>query len=277
MSEPWAEGAAPVEASANTLQGDWYGDLGRMPLVAKYAASLVLVALAAILAFVVAHLIAAPNLALIFVLPVVIAAVSFGWGPSLAAAVASVVAFDFFFTEPTLSLAIASPADMWAATLLLVTAAIVSTVAAQARRAALEARRAAEQAEALRALAHMVIEARPQPEVTRAAATALGQIFRAPAAIFMVRDGSLELVATARNPQITSAEEEAARGAVDSHGPVRADTYPYDQSAFDFWAVGMPTGGRYVLGLDFTKSQDGRPDAPERFVDTVGAYLVRGA
>jgi K+-sensing histidine kinase KdpD len=40
----------------------------------------------------------APGLTLIFVLPVVIAGTAFGLGPSVAAIVASVLAFDFFFT-----------------------------------------------------------------------------------------------------------------------------------------------------------------------------------
>ena len=70
----------------------------------------------------------------IFVLPVVIAATALGWGPSLLAVSTSVLAFDFFFTEPFYSFRIASPSDVWAAALLLVIAAIVSTIAAESRR-----------------------------------------------------------------------------------------------------------------------------------------------
>ena len=172
------------------------------------------VALATVLAFVVANLIAAPNLTLIFVLPVVIAATAFGWGPALNAAVLGVLAFDFFFTQPYYSFRIASPSDLWAAGLLLVIAAIVSSVAAEARRRAVEARLAAEQAQALQGLAHVVIEGRAEADILKAAANALSQIFSAPAAIFLERGSALRPVATAGGAEITGAEEEAASGAL---------------------------------------------------------------
>ena len=234
MSEPLTDEDAPLEAGGSPpdapSDNSW-----RMPLAAQYGASLLFVAVATVLGFVVKHLIAAPNLSLIFVLPVVIAATSFGWGPALAAAVTGVLAFDFFFTEPFYSFRITSPSDLWATGLLLVIAAIVSTVAAQSRRRAVAARLAAEQAQALQALAHVVIESRPRNEILEAAATALHQIFHAPSVIFMEHGGSFGPVATAGSPNITAAEEEASRESLASCVPTRAEMYPYDRSKFDFW------------------------------------------
>ena len=246
----------------------------RLPLAMQYGLAVVFVALAVVLAFVVEHLISAPNLTLIFVLPVVIAATSFGWGPSLAAVATSVLAFDFFFTEPRLSFAIASPSDLWAAALLLVTAAIVSTVAAESRRRAVESRKAAEQAEALQSLAHVVIESRPRAEVVKAAATALRRAFGAPSAIFMETDGTLALAAVSGRANITTAEEDAARGALATGVEARAETYPNDSSKFDFWPVTSPGGARCVLGVDFSEAEDGRPAAPGRLVEIIGGYLA---
>jgi two-component system sensor histidine kinase KdpD len=245
-----------------------------LSLVARYSVSLLLVALATALAFIVDHVISAPNLTLIFVLPVVAAATLFGWGPSLVAVSASVLAFDFFFTEPYYSLRIASPSDLWAAGLLLVVAAIVSTIAAESRRRALEARRAAEQAQALQVLAHVVIESRPQAEVVSAAVTALSQIFQAPAVVFMQRGKAFAPVATAGAARITAAESEAAKGALDTQLLARAETYPYDQSRFDFWPVATSKDVSCVIGVCFGRSGGGRPAAPERFVEIVAAYLA---
>jgi two-component system sensor histidine kinase KdpD len=245
-----------------------------LPVAAHYGLALILVGVAALLAFVVEHLIAAPNLTLIFVLPVVIAATAFGWGPALVAAGAGVLAFDFFFTAPYYSFRIASPSDLWAAALLLVIAAIVSSVAAEARRRALEANRAAEQAQALQALAHVVIEDRPRDEVLRAAGTTLNRLFRAPAVVFLEERGAFGAVAMAGAPNITPAEEEAARGALDAHVATRSETYPYDRSEFDFWPVTTPAGCRCVVGVDFTKAEGGRPTEPERSVDVVRGYLA---
>jgi len=248
-------------------------DPGRLHWAAQYGLSLVFVAVAVVLAFVVEHLIAAPNLTLIFVLPVVIAATAFGWGPALAAVVASVLAFDFFFTEPRLSFAIASPSDLWAAALLLVTAAIVSAVAAEARRRALESRRAAAQAGALHALAHVVIEAQPAAQVIQAAAKALSGAFGAPAAVFVESGDQLKLAATAGGAQIRATEEDAARGALFAGVPMRAETYPHDESLFDFWPIGKP-GARCVLGVEFAEADGGRPAHPEQLMEIIGGYLT---
>ncbi|HEY2753072.1 DUF4118 domain-containing protein [Phenylobacterium sp.] len=244
----------------------------RLPIAARYVLALMFVAVATLLAFVVDNLITAPNLTLVYVLPVIGAAVAFGWGPSLAAAVAGVLAFDFFFTEPKLSFLIYSPSDLWAAALLLVVAAIVSTLAAQARSRAVEAQRAAEQAQALQALAHVIIQDRPQGEVLDAAATTLGDIFRAPAVIFMDRGGVLRPVASVGRPKIALAEEMAARGALETGLPARAGVYPYDDSKLDVWPVTGRGGAAMALGVNFSGRE--RPLAPERIVDVVAAYLA---
>src|SRR6185437_872839 len=113
-----------------------------LPLIAQYGLALVFVALATGLALLVQHLISAPNVTLIYVLPVIISAALFDWGPSLLAVAVGVIAFDFFFTEPYYSFTMTNPSEIWAAVLLLVIASIVSSVAAQSRRRAMEAREA---------------------------------------------------------------------------------------------------------------------------------------
>jgi K+-sensing histidine kinase KdpD len=275
MSESLANGGVPLRPSgrATSRSAALSGGASRVSLAAQYALSLVFVGIATLLAFVAQHLIAAPNLTLIYVLPVVVTATIFDWGPALAAALAGVLAFDFFFTRPFFSLRIDSPSDMWAAALLLVVAAIVSSLAAQSRRRAVESDRAARQAEALQELAHVVIEAGPPADIPKAAATALNRIFEAPAVVFVERGVDLQPVAAAGGGTITGAEEEAARGALTTQLPTRGGTYPYDQSRFDFWPVATAGSCRCVMGVDFTNAATGRPAAPERFVDVVGAYL----
>jgi len=220
------------------------------------------------------HLISAPNVTLIYVLPVVISATLFGWGPSLLAVAAGVVAFDFFFTEPYYSLTITSPSDIWAAVLLFVIASIVTSVAAQSRRRAVEAREAAEQAQALQALAHTVIEGRPQKQILQAAATALYRIFRAPAAILMQREDRIEAVATAGSAQITEADREAAGGALSSHEETRGDTYPYVGAYFDFWPISTPAGCNCALGVDFAHAARERPTSPEQIIEVIAGYVA---
>lgn len=131
----------------------------RLPLAAGYGLSTVLVGLATLAAVLVDQVQRVPNLSLIFVLPVVIAAVSFGWGPALVAAVLGVLAFNFFLIAPRYTFHVEDPSNIWALALLLITAAIVSAVAAQSRRRAMEAWKAADQASALQTLARALVAA----------------------------------------------------------------------------------------------------------------------
>ncbi|HEV2364548.1 MAG TPA: DUF4118 domain-containing protein [Caulobacteraceae bacterium] len=242
-------------------------------MVAPYGISLLLVGAAVVVGYAFESLITPANLTLVFVLPVVISATTFGWGPSIAAVVAGVLAFDFFFTAPRYQLTIASPVDAWAAVLLLVIAAIVSAIASQARRRALEAGRKAQQASALQVLAHLVVAGRPRREIVQGAAIALGQIFDAPAVVFEEQQGSLQLAAGAEGVKANDAEEAAARGALAMGLVARAHAYPNDEARFDYWPIRTP-GGAFVLGVDFTSAEEGRPSAPDRFVEAVGAYLT---
>jgi len=247
---------------------------GPLSAVAPYGASLVFVAAATVVAFGLEAPVGAPNLALVFVLPVIAAASLFGWGPSLLATVLGVLAFDFFFTEPRYSLVISRPSDIWSAVLLLVIAAVVSAVAAESRRRELAARRSAEQATALQSLAHVVIQAGSPAEILAAAATALARIFRAPAVVFVDQAGELRLAASAGGARLTAAEEEAAKGTLDLNLPTHAETFPYPMATFDFWPVVTPRGRRCVIGVGWAASGRSRPAHPDRFIEIVGAYLA---
>ena len=242
-----------------------------------YGLSLLLVAAATVVAFVVDHIVPAPNLSLVFVLPVIVAALSFGWGPALISAMLSVAVFDFLFVEPRLSFRVASPTDLWALALLLVVAAIASTVGAQSRGRAVAARRAAQQAEALHGLAHAVIKAEPTSALIKTAASALGRIFDAPAIVLAEQSGKLSPVAASGGAILSSADEEAAQWALANDKPTRADTYPFDQAVFDFWPVQTPANHRLVLGVILARRAEGRPQDPSRQVELVAAYLSAAA
>src|SRR6201992_2106520 len=133
--------ASDVAASILSPEADpAAADAGAAPRTSPalgYGLSVLLVAAAGVVAFVVDHIVATPNLSLIFVLPVIVAALSFGWGPALISAMLSVAADDFFFIEPRFTFRVASPSDVWALALLLLVAAIASTVGAQSRGRAL--------------------------------------------------------------------------------------------------------------------------------------------
>lgn len=245
--------------------------------VLGYAAGVAMVAAAGVVAFVVDHIVQAPNLSLVFVAPVIVAAVGFGWGPALVSALLSVAVFDFFFVEPRMSFQVASPTDLWALGLLLLVAAIASTVASESRRRALAASQAAAQAEALHALAHAVIRSEPYATVIGLAAQSLGAIFNAPAVVLRQAADKLDIASTSGGAQLAPADLEAAQWALANGKATRAETYPFDQAAFDFWPAPSMAGHRLVLGVRLSGRADGRPPAPDRQVELVAAYLAASA
>ena len=192
----------------------------------------------------------------------------------MVAVAASVLAFDFFFTQPYFTFRMTEPSEIWAAVLLQATSAIVSTVAGQSRRHALEARRAADQAQALQALAHVIMEGGSRQDVITVAATALNRIFAAPAMIFSETSGSLRVEAAIGGAAASSQDIEAAGKALKTGSHFRGETYPNDDSGFDFWPISSTGAERYVLAVDFMNSDDERPAHPERFVEAVGAYVA---
>lgn len=246
----------------------------RLPVIAQYGASIGLVAVATFLAFVASTVVPSPGLTLIFVLPVVIAGTAFGLGPSVATTLLGVLAFDFFFTEPVYTLRMTDPSEIWAASLLLVTAAIVSTVAWQSRRYAADAQRAAAQEEELRYLAHSVIDGASHRQLLEGAATALNRIFGGPTLILTQDSGQVRVAAGAGGAIVSEHDIRSAERALESGVPMRANTYPADQSSFDVWPVDTAVPPRYAVGVDFRHAKNGRPADADRLVEIVAGYIV---
>ncbi|THD79372.1 MAG: DUF4118 domain-containing protein [Phenylobacterium sp.] len=263
----------PKEHAMTSLYVVPSGRPPRPPFWVGYGLSLLLVAAATLAAIIVAQLVTVPNLSLVFVLPVVIAAVTFGWGPALAAAVAGVLAYNYFLLPPLYTLRVNDPANVWALVLLLIAAAIVSAVAAQSRRRAMEAVAAAEQAGAFQTLARDLVGAADRTRIVGAGVEALGRLFQAPAVILAPGPDDMTLAAETRHAVLSDADREAARWALASRLPTRGGAYPVEDAAFDFWPVITPQRAQLVIGLAISGRDEGRPEAPERQVETVAGYL----
>ncbi|MFC3069296.1 DUF4118 domain-containing protein [Phenylobacterium soli] len=244
-----------------------------------YGLSVLLVATATLAAVIVNQLVAIPNLSLVFVLPVLIAAMSFGFGPALAAALLGVVAYNFFLIPPLYTFRVADPGNLWALGLFLIAAAIVSALAAQARRQALAGAAAGEQAQALQALARELAGAANRQRIVAAGAEALHALFHAPAVI--LAPGPEEMILVAQSglgleggAEVSDGDREAARWALASRLPTRGGAYPVETASFDFWPVVTPLRSHIAIGLAISGRDEGRPAQPERLVETVGGYLA---
>jgi len=112
--------------------------------LAPFAETLVVTALTTAAGFVILEHVEVPNVSLVFVIPVLAAAVRHGLAASLWATALSVLAYDYFFLLPLYRFTIADPADVVALVFLTIIALVASGLAArmhgQARKARREAR-----------------------------------------------------------------------------------------------------------------------------------------
>lgn len=241
-----------------------------VPAVFGYLAAVGMTAVAAILAVAIDGEVTIPNLSLVFVLPVIVAAVGFGLGPSLCSAVLGALAYNFFLTEPRYTLRVDDPANIWAIGLLFVVGCIASAVASTSRRRALEAALRGRQASVLQAYGRDVRVAEDAKAIAAVTARSLAALFRVPAVAMLLKDDAVLGVETAGGADLQQAEVEAARSA--AAAVVRAGVYPADASRFDFWPVATVQGRRAVIGLAF--DPDERPKEPDTLVDIVAATLA---
>jgi K+-sensing histidine kinase KdpD len=240
--------------------------------VVGYLASLAMTAVATLVAVLVDSQVTIPNLSLLFVVPVIIAAVSFGLGPSVCSAILGALAYNFFLTEPRYSLAVDDPANIWAIGLLFVVGLIVSTVAFTSRRRATEVAHLRRQATVLQGYSRDVVAADTREAIVSITSRALAALFQVPVVLMLVSEGQVVALERAGGAELQEAELAAARSSLASGTAVRAGVYPDVASRFDFWPVATAIGSGAIIGLAF--DPDDRPSAPEELVNVVGCILA---
>ena len=237
----------------------------------SYLASIAMTALATVFAIAVDSKINIPNLSLVFVIPVIVAGVSSGIGPSLCSAVLGALAFNFFLTEPRYSLAVDDVSNVWAIALLFVVGIIVSGVAFTSRRRAEEAALLRRQATVLENYSRDIIAAKDEASIASITSRALNSLFRVPAVVMVAREGELVCVKRATDTEPGEAEFEAARSSLATGTTLRGGVYPHLASRFDFWPVRTAEGEGAVVGLAF--DPDERPSAPDKHAGVVACLF----
>jgi K+-sensing histidine kinase KdpD len=238
----------------------------------RYLASIAMTAAATVVAVGVDTKVTIPNLSLVFVIPVVIAGVSLGLGPSLCSAILGALAFNFFLTEPRYSLAVDDPGNIWAIGLLFVVGLIVSGVAFTSHQRATEAALLRRQAAVLQGYSRDLVAADNTNGIVSITSQALAALFQVPVVVMLVTDGRVVSLEQVGDVEPQEAELEAARSSFATGNVVRSGVYPNLASRFDFWPVETAEGQNAVIGLAF--DPDERPSAPDPLVNIVARFLA---
>jgi K+-sensing histidine kinase KdpD len=239
--------------------------------VLRYLASIAMTAAATLIAVGVDSKVTIPNLSLVFVVPVIIAGVSLGLGPSLCSAILGALAFNFFLTEPRYTLAVDDPANVWAIGLLFVVGLIVSGVAFTSRQRATEAALLRRQARVLQGYSRDLVAADDTKAIVSITAQALAALFQVPVVVMLVTDDRVVSLERVGDVEPQEAELEAARSSLATGTVLRSGVYPNLTSRFDFWPV-KTEGQNAVVGLAF--DPDERPSAPDALIDIVVSVLA---
>lgn len=244
-----------------------------LPAPVRYLISVAMTAVATALAVGIDSRVTIPNLSLVFVVPVVIAAVGLGLGPSLCSAILGALAYNFFLTEPRYTLIVDDPANVWAIGLLFVVGVIVSGAAFTAHRTAAEMAMLRRQLALLQDYSKELAAADSLKKVVLTTSRTLAALFGVPVVVILVSDGKVVSVERIGGAGLQEAEVETALSSLATGSTVRAGVYPALTSRFDFWPV-LTTAQAFaaVIGLLFDPEE--RPLAPSRPIEIVVRLLA---
>jgi two-component system, OmpR family, sensor histidine kinase KdpD len=174
----------------------------------RYLWGIALVAGATAICALVAPYISPTNLVVIYLLSTVLAAIFLGRGPAILTSILSVIAFDFFFVPPSLTLAVSDTEYLLTFLGLLSVSLVISYLTAQVREQADAAQRREAQTAALYELGHDLTATIGLEAVAKTIISHISQTFSRDVAIFLPESGQLRLYSA--SPGLIVAENELA-------------------------------------------------------------------
>ncbi len=179
--------------------------LRRAPAIERdpraYGGAAVAVAVSVGLAGLADHVLPVPSLSLIFMTGVIATAVRFGLWPSLAAAVLSFFAYNFFFTDPRSTFLVIRQDQILTLALFLVASFLTGNLAAGLRKRAIAQRAIAERTALLYEFSRQAAAAASPEEVLRAAAVHVAGALDCETVLLVPQDAAAGLRIAAAEPQ----------------------------------------------------------------------------
>ncbi len=221
------------------------------PVALGYGAAVAATAIAAPIALLLEPYIGDETVPLVFLMSVIGVAYRFGLGPSVFAALASMLCYNFFFLAPRHTFTIADPTNIAALFFFLFTALIISNLTARVRAQAETARNRAAVANALYAFSRNLASTVTLDDLLWAAVSQIAVSLKVHVVILLpAKDRGLEAVAAfPPGDMIDDADIGAARWSFDSGRPAGrgADTLPGARRLFLPLRTGRSSIG--VVGL----------------------------
>src|SRR6266849_3190609 len=213
-----------------------------------YAVGLAAVALCTAIGTLMSPMFELVNIAMVYLLAVVLIAVRFGRGPAIAASVLAVAAFDFFFVPPLLTFAVSDVQYLISFAIMLTVALIISNLTASVRLQASVAGQRERRTAMLYAMTRELAATRGQEPMARAAVRHVSEVFESQAVVlFPDAAGRIRHPRGASTPGSLRGADLAVAQWVQDHGEpagLGTDTLPSAESVY------LPLkGSQAVLGV----------------------------
>ncbi len=215
----------------------------------RYFWGIALVAGATGLCALVAPYISPTNLVVIYLLSTVVAAVFLGRGPAILASILSVVAFDFFFVPPSLTLAVSDTEYILTFFGLISVSLVISYLTAQVREQADAAQRREAQTGALYELGHDLTAAVGLEAVAKTIIDHIGQIYSREVALFLPENNDLKLYMASQDLSVAENELAVANWAFEHNQQAGRGTDTLPDASMHYQPLKTTRGVIGVLGI----------------------------
>jgi two-component system sensor histidine kinase KdpD len=224
--------------------------LGPWGAPADYALTLLAVIACTVLGRVAVAAIALGNVALLYLVPVMFAAATFGLRAGLFAGVASSLAYNFFFLPPTGTLTVNNPENLVSFFVLLGVAIVTSQFAARVRAQATLAQSSARQNAALAGFSRQLTACAGQEDLMHAICAEVARLFDLRTVLLLPsRDGPQLRAAYPPEDRLDQIEMAAAQWAIDNEQPAGRGSSTLTASDWLFHPLRTQRGVLGVLGL----------------------------
>lgn len=240
----------PGEPDAKAAQRSAVVVPGRWGKPSDYLLALAMVVAMTALGRLLLEVIDLGNIALLFLVPVMFAAATFGVRAGLFAALASSLAYNFFFLPPTGTLTVNNPENVVSILVLLGVAVVTSQFAARVRAQADLAQSSARQNAALASFSRLLIAAPDQDTLMHAICAEVGRLLDVRTALLLPSaDGPMLRAAVPPEDRLEQIERAAAQWAMDNEQPAGRGSSTLTASDWLFHPLRTTRGVLGVLGL----------------------------
>jgi two-component system sensor histidine kinase KdpD len=223
-----------------------------------YWYSIWLVMLISILGMLIKTLISPTNVVMVYLIGVVVAAISWGLWPAIFTAASSVLAFDFFFVPPSLSFRVADSEYLITLGAFLFVGIVISFLVARARENASAAQRREDYTSSLYSLSVDLSSAKGINEVLETVSRHVARSCHCKSAYLLPENGLLKLVHASKDLKFDEKEMTAANWTFKSGFVAGKDTETLSSASLKYYPLQTPNGVVGVMGV--------QPEEQEGFI-----------